>query len=98
MWHKKDRYAHYLTYATLVTLIPLFGTKLCQLRLGGIFGEFMKKNEGVQIYTKKKGKIHQKYLSTVTDITLSPKEVLRSPGGHMKDNVYTYLFSAIFFW
>ena len=44
------------------------------------------------------GKIHQKYLSNVTDITFSQKEVLRSPGGHMKDNVYTYLFSAIFFW
>ena len=38
----------------------------------------------------------QKYLSTVTEITLSQKEVSRSPGWHRKDNGHTYLFSAIF--
>ena len=43
------------------------------------------------------GKIHQKYLTTVTGQTLSPREVLRSPGWHMKDNGHTYLFCAIYF-
>ena len=32
-----NRYAHYLSYATLVTLIPLLGTKLFELRWRGIF-------------------------------------------------------------
>ena len=27
--------------------MPLLGTKLCQLRWGGIFGEFMKENEAI---------------------------------------------------
>ena len=39
----------------------------------------------------------KKYLSPVTDITLSQKEVLRSPGWHMKDNGHTYIFCAIYF-
>ena len=46
---------------------------------------------------EKKGKIRQKYLSTVNDITLSPKNVMRSSGWHMKDNGHTYLFSARYF-
>ena len=45
----------------------------------------------------KKSKICEKYVSTITEITLSPKKVLRSPGWHMKDNGHTYLFCAIYF-
>ena len=37
---QKDRYAYYISYATLFTLIPLLGTKLFQLRWRDIFEEF----------------------------------------------------------
>ena len=47
-------------------------------------------------FRPKKYKLRQKYLSTVTEITLSPKEVARSPGWHMKDIGHTYLFCAVF--
>ena len=42
-------YAHYLSYATLVTSKPLLGTKLCQLHWRGIFDKFMEENEAVWI-------------------------------------------------
>ena len=41
-------------------------------------------------------KFRQKYLSTVNKITLSPKEIARSPGWHMKDNRHTSLFCPMF--
>ena len=53
----------------------------------------MEENEDVWMSTPKKGQIRQKYLSTVTDITLSQKEVLMSLGWHMKDHGHTYLFA-----
>ena len=56
----------------------------------------MEENEDVWFYTKNSIKSGKKNLSTVTEITLSPKEVARSPGWHMKDNKHTYLFCAIF--
>ena len=37
----------------------------------------------------------KKYLTIVTEITLSQKEVSRSPGWHMKDNGHTYIFCPI---
>ena len=37
-------------------------------------------------------KICQKFLSTVTDQTLSPTEVPSSPGWHIKNIVHTYIF------
>ena len=83
---------NFLSYATLVTFIPLLGTKLFQLRQRGIFGRIMEENEDVWFHTKKQYEIGQKYPSTITEITLSPKEVARSPGWHMKDNKHTYLF------
>ena len=55
----------------------------------------MKKNLEDWFKTNIFSKICQKYLSTVTEITLSPKEVARSPGWHMKDNKHTYLFCAL---
>ena len=42
-------YAHYLSYATLVTSKPLLGTKFGQLNWRGIFDEFMEENEAVRI-------------------------------------------------
>jgi hypothetical protein len=36
-----------------------------------------------------------KNLSTVTEKTLYPKGVSRSPGWHMKDNGHTYIYCAI---
>ena len=42
-------------------------------------------------------KILNKYLPTVTEIPMSPKEVSMSRGWHIKENGHTYLFCAIFF-
>ena len=42
----------------------------------------MEENEDGWFQTKKLYKIRQKYLSTVTEITLYQKEVARSPGNH----------------
>ena len=44
----------------------------------------------------KKSKICEKYVSTITEITLSPKKVLWSPGCHMKDNGHTYILYTKF--
>ena len=70
---QKDRYAQYLLYATLVTFIPFLGTKLFQLRQTGIFGGIMEENEDVWFQTKKLYKIWEKYICTITEITLSQK-------------------------
>ena len=77
---QKDRYAYYLSYSTLVTLIPLFGTKLFELRRRGIFGGFMQENKNFWFSTKTLCKIRQLYLFTVTQNSLSTKGVSRSPG------------------
>ena len=92
----KNRYAHFLSYATMMTVIPLFGTRLFQLPWRDIFAGFMEENEDSWFESQKKCKICQKCLSTVTEITLSPKEVSRSPGRHMKDIGHIYLLYAIF--
>ena len=40
-------------------------------------------------------KICQKYISAVTEITLSRTGVPSSPGWHMKDNGHTYIFRKV---
>ena len=72
---QKDRYAYYLSYSILVTLIPLFGTKLFELQRRGIFGGFMYENKNFWFSTKTLCKIRQLYLSTVTVNSLSTKGV-----------------------
>ena len=55
-----DMYAHYFSYATLVSLIPLLGEKLFELRWIDIFGGFMEENGDVWIETKKNVKFIKK--------------------------------------
>ena len=74
----------------------LFDIQAHFIRTIGIFGRIMEENEDVWFHTKKQYEIGQKCPSTINEITLSQKEVARSPGWHMKDNKYTHLFCAIF--
>ena len=72
--------AHHLLYTTPVRIVD----------------GFMQKNEDPWLATKKSYKIHQTYLSTVTEITLLPTEVPSSPGWEMKDNGHTSSFKEIY--
>ena len=88
IWSKKDRYAYYLSYL----LLPLLVTKLFQPFWKDIFAGFYTIFGLIPNFIIF---LHKKYLSTITTITLSPKEVWRSQGWHKKDDGHTYNFCAM---
>ena len=86
VFSKNDRYAHYLSFAILVSHVAFVGIVLCEFPCRDIFVRFYLIFQLWVPSMEKCPKFRRKYLCTVTLIKQPPQRLHSLPRWHIKDN------------